>query len=69
MLESNHLLSCTVLSPQDYYVRESQVHAYRTRISEIFLDIEILISPRKENFHMNSVCIGCIGRHTTFSLG
>ena len=26
-------------------------------------------SPQKENFHVNSVCIGCIGRHVTLLLG
>ena len=41
------------------------------------LGIEILlthvISPmgriEKENYHVDSVCIGCIGRHVTLSLG
>ena len=37
------------------------------------LGIEILlthvISAKKENFHMNLVCIGCIGCHATLSLG
>ena len=28
-----------------------------------------VFSPQKDFFHVNSVCIGCIGRHVTLSLG
>ena len=52
--------------------------AYRIRKSEVFTwdrnsYLTHVISPmgriNKENFHVNSVCIGCIGRHVTLSLG
>ena len=48
--------------------------AYRIRKSEVFAwdrnsHLAHVISPKKENNHMNSVYIGCIGRRATLSLG
>ena len=48
--------------------------AYRKRKSEVFAwdrnsYLTHVISPQKEIFHVNAVCIGCIGRHVTLSLG
>ena len=48
--------------------------AYRIRKSKVFAwdrnsYLTHVTSPQKENFHVNSVCIGCIGRHVTLLLG
>ena len=48
--------------------------AHRIRKSEVFTwdrnsYLTHVISPQKEFFHVNSVCIGCIGRHETLSVG
>ena len=48
--------------------------AHRIRKSEVCAwdrnsYVTHVISHQKEIFHVNSVCIGCIGRHVTLSLG
>ena len=53
---------------------KNNVLAYRIRKSEVFVwdrnsYLTCIISPQKETFHVNLVCIGCIGCHATLSLG
>ena len=47
--------------------------AYQLRKSEVFAWDRNSYPPmgeiKKETFHVNSVCIGCIGRHVTLLLG
>ena len=48
--------------------------AYRIRKSDVFAwdrnsYLTHVISPQKETFQVNLVCIGCTGRHATLPLG
>ena len=48
--------------------------AYQIRTSQVFAwdknsYLPHIISPKKENFHVNLVCIGCIEHLSTLSLG
>ena len=55
-------------------VKKKTFLAYRIRKSEVFACdrnsyLTHVISPQKETFHVNLVCIGCIGCHATLPLG
>ena len=54
-------------------VIDTIILAYQIRKSEVFAwnrnsYLTHVISPQKEFFHVNLVCIGCIGRNVTFTL-
>ena len=50
------------------YPREGIFSRHLTTIKD-FYNLTHVISPKKENFHVNSVCIDYIGRHVALSLG